>query len=152
MMLKQVPKRILIGLLTVLLIFQTALANTTPQRKNNSHKIKHRKIAADLNDRIEHTGGVAAERQQRVIVRLDDLAPRIAAPAKIARLNGGIRRVYNSFGLFSVELPLSRIRELAADDDIDYISPDRSVAFFGHLETTTAAAQVRETVSNTTLN
>src|SRR5207244_2816011 len=93
-----------------------------------------------------------ADQNYRVLVQLSDLAPSIGMRSKLSRMGGRIERTYNSFGLVSVELPLSRIRELGADSDIAYLSPDRPVVSFGHVEATTGADQVRGLVSNTTLN
>jgi serine protease AprX len=44
-------------------------------------------------------------------------------------------------GLASGELPLSQITQLMDDQDVAYISPDRPVVSYGHVETTVTAAQ-----------
>ncbi len=54
--------------------------------------------------------------------------------------------------MFTVELPLSRVRELGADPEIVYLSANRTVKSFGHLETTTAAAQARSLGGSTSFD
>ena len=88
----------------------------------------------------------------RLIVRLSDTAARISIYDKIARVNGHIVKSYNSFGLYTVEVPRSRIRNLGADPDIVYLSSNRPVKSFGHVETTTAAAQARSLGGSTTFD
>ena len=60
---------------------------------------------------------------------------------KLGRANGKLKARFNNMGLFTADLPLSRIAELQNDDDIAYISPDRPVASFGHVETSITASQ-----------
>ncbi|HZS04400.1 MAG TPA: S8 family peptidase [Blastocatellia bacterium] len=84
-----------------------------------------------------------AEDARQVIVQLDDLAAQTALKAQVARLNGRITRTHEAAGLVTIELPLSRVRELAAERAVAYVSPDRPVKSLGHVTITTGAAQVR---------
>src|SRR6266571_1571765 len=60
--------------------------------------------------------------------------------AKIESLKGRFARSLNQLGLVIADLPISKVRELGDDPDVAYISPDRGVAAFGHIETTVGAA------------
>src|SRR5437868_5306340 len=51
----------------------------------------------------------------RIIVRLKDTAARISIYDKISRVNGTILKSYNSFGLFAVQVPRSRVLDLGGD-------------------------------------
>ena len=69
----------------------------------------------------------------------------------IAEMGGRAKKSYNNLGLISADLPLSKVRELIANDEVAYISPDRETAATGHIETTTGASLVRSLVSGTTI-
>lgn len=60
--------------------------------------------------------------------------------AKIESLKGRFARSLNQLGLVIADLPISSVRELGDDPDVAYISPDRGVASFGHIETTVGAS------------
>src|SRR5581483_6903227 len=85
------------------------------------------------------------------IVQLNDTASGSAMNAKLAAFGGQVTRKMGG-GLFTIEVPRTAIRQLAADGEIGYVSPDRPVAAAGHLESTTGASLVRNLVSGTTLN
>ncbi len=85
----------------------------------------------------------ASGETQRVIVTMDGLATRVALQACALKLGGQLKEVHNNLKLATIELPVARVRELAAETDVAYVSPDRPVEAFGHLEATTGAEQVR---------
>src|SRR5581483_10402259 len=91
-------------------------------------------------------------RLRPVILQLDDFTTEAAARNAIALLGGRVRRFHNKFRLMTVELKNSRVRDLEADDNFTRVSPDREVTSQGHLEVTTAAAQARTVVNNSTLD
>ena len=57
----------------------------------------------------------------------------------LAGLNGSAKKSFNRLGMMSAVLPLSKVRELAQNENVAYISPDRAVASSGHIATTTGA-------------
>jgi serine protease AprX len=59
--------------------------------------------------------------------------------AKIASLNGRLNRALTRLGLITAELPMSKIREMEKDPEVAYISPDRAVESYGHIESTVGA-------------
>ena len=65
----------------------------------------------------------------------------------LTRLRGRFKQSFDHLGLVSAELPLSKIRELAQSEEVEYISPDRETSASGHLETTTGTAQIRALLS-----
>jgi serine protease AprX len=127
-----------------------------------------RKIAVDLEQRVDAVNfGRSRDKVSRVIIQLRDKGPagpvgqnvkgimvtdakstmladpsvRAELQTKFARYNGSLKNTFNTMGLISVEMPLSRIRDLEYDDDIAYISPDRPIASHGHVENTIGASQ-----------
>lgn len=136
------------------------------------------KIAPDLEEKTGDLAyGRVADKTQKVIIQLksetgldemlsDDVSE--AARAEMAavevrsnkeravRLNselyikgGRINKSFNRVGLVAAELPLSKVRELAVNEDVAYISPDRETAATGHIETTTGTSQIRPLLSTT---
>jgi len=123
---------------------------------NNEHSDR-RKIAPDLEASVNDANKKGKGNQlASVIIQLADDKTGISdsdLQDKFTRSNGNLKSRFNSMGLASAELPLSRIAELMDDQDIAYISPDRPVAAYGHLETTVAAADGRSEVAGfTSLN
>jgi len=106
------------------------------------------KIAPDLEESMKVAQELnSPDELQRVIIQLSDSAPdmrdavsREVMSVKMIGTGGRYRKSYKNLGLVSAELPLSRIRELEADPDIAYISPDRPVeSLAGHVYITTGA-------------
>ena len=110
------------------------------------------KLAADLEKSVDlATTGRGRDKMSSVIIQLKDKAPagqnikgimvtdikrtmlgdssvRADLQTKFQRLNGKLKNTFNTMGLISAEMPLSRIRDLEYDDDIAYVSPDRPIA------------------------
>ena len=114
------------------------------------------KVAPDLDETVTKAQreGRATQRV-RVLLQLNPEQTRAAqkatesqrATAKVALDNnlaqvyqGALKGDFPQVGLIAAELPLSKIRELQNDPTYSYVSPDRPVASFGHIETTIAAA------------
>ncbi len=119
-------------------------------------EVRHQKNA-ELARRVVGEGmipsaEVAAEEKQSFILKLDDLASGAALKTKLASFGGRISRKLDGLGLVVIELPRTKVRQLAADGSIAYISPDRPVSAMGHLETTTGAAQVRALIRDNSLD
>ena len=122
-----------------------------------------RKLAADLEKSVDDVSvGHKGDKMSRVIIQLKDKAPagrsikgimvtdlkrsmladpsvRADLQSKFSRLNGNLKDTYNTMGMISAEMPLSRVRDLEYDEDIAYVSPDRPTASYGHVEMTTGA-------------
>src|SRR5437870_4432679 len=105
----------------------------------------HRKIAADLEETINKAASKGkGDQVAPVIIRLADDKSGMSdgdLQGKFANRKGKLKKRFTSMGMASAELPLSKISELMNDDDIAYVSPDRPVASYGHVEITTGAAQ-----------
>ena len=140
--------------LTLLALLSLPVTFSQAQAQSFNLSISTRKkMAADLDKEVARAqSGSAAAQLRRVLVRPKAAAPRRAVPNKLARLGGKVRQMYKSFNLLSAELSLGKIRELAADANVEYIAPDREVRPSGLLEETTGAAQIRNRLSTTTLD
>src|SRR5258705_3350116 len=134
-----------------------------PQDEARAGNSWRSKLAADLEQSVDVvTTGRGRDKMSRVIIQLQDKAPvgqnikgimvtdikrtmlgdssvRADLQTKFERLNGNLKDTFNTMGLISAEVPLSRIRDLEYDDDIAYVSPDRPIASHGHVEQTTGA-------------
>src|SRR5258705_12538613 len=148
------------------------LAN--PQDESQGGNSWRSKLAADLEQSVDVVKtGRGRDKISSVIIQLQDKAPRgrnskgimvtdikrtmLGDPSvradlqtKFERLNGKLKNTFNTMGLISAEMPLSRIRDLQYDDDIAYVSPDRPIASHGHVEQTTGASDVRTQVAGFT--
>ena len=112
-----------------------------------------RKIAVDLEDEIERAEDDGDETtHRRMVLQFNDASSRVALRTKLLRRGGRNLQWHEAAGSLTVELPLSAARQLAADSDIAYVSPDRPVFSTGHLEAATAARQIRNLVNGTTLD
>ena len=134
-----------------------------PQDESQGGNSWRSKLAADLQQRVDVvTTGRGRDKMSKVIIQLKDKAPRgqnikgimvtdikrtmlgdssvrADLQTKFERLNGRLKNTFNTMGLISAEMPLSRIRDLEYDDDIAYVSPDRPIASYGHVEQTIGA-------------
>ena len=87
-----------------------------------------------------------------MVLQFNDATSRAALHMKLARRGGRNLKWHEAAGSLSVDLPLSAARQLAAEGDIAYLSPDRPVFSTGHLEAATAAKQIRNLVNGTSLD
>ena len=123
-----------------------------PQEESRGGKSWRSKLAADLEQSVDVvTSGRGRDKMSQVIIQLKDKAsagqnikgimvtdmkrtmlgdPSVRADlqTKFERLNGNLKNTFNTMGLISAEVPLSRIRDLEYDEDIAYVSPDRPIA------------------------
>ncbi len=163
---------LLSGLLSLPALPLPSTAQTGLARRRSEDAQKHRKLAPDLEETLAQTddaefnfhqtlgqlrrakttskpslAGVwstpAPTATQRFIVNLSALTTDITLQACLLKLGGRVHQMHATMGVATVELPLGRVRELAAEKDIEYISPDRPLQAFGHLETATGADQAR---------
>jgi hypothetical protein len=52
----------------------------------------------------------------------------------LMQVGGRFKKSFTNLGLVSAELPLSKISELSKNETVEYVSPDREVESFGHVE------------------
>ncbi|HEX4948224.1 MAG TPA: S8 family peptidase [Blastocatellia bacterium] len=139
-----------------------------PENRTKEARPKHRKLAPDLEETLdwsEQAGSASdlpqtlgqvrrrkatatnasspASKTQRIIVNLNHLANEIALQASVQRVGGRLHRVHPNLNVATMDVPVERVRELAAEPTIEYVSPDRPLVVLGHLETTTGAEQAR---------
>jgi subtilisin family serine protease len=82
------------------------------------------------------------ERRIHVILRLTGPS-RKAVAAMLERCGGLVKNDYHRLATCEVELPERAIPELAALDEVSFVSPDREVRASGHISTTTGADLAR---------
>ena len=80
---------------------------------------------------------VLADEKQSFIVQLDRATPEVVMREKLARFGGRIHQKLDGLGLMVIEAPRTAIRQIAADSNIAYVSPDREVTSSGHVNLTT---------------
>ena len=139
-----------LAVLFAVLLLLPALPGQAQTLRDKRRPARAPKIAADLVAQLDEADSQG--RAQRVIAQFSDLSPRRGRAAKLARLSARLTQSHDHTGLATIELPLERVRELAADDDIVYVSPDRIVTSTGHVEETTGAALVRDLPGNQRLD
>ncbi len=79
---------------------------------------------------------IAAEQKQSFIVQMEGDTPDVVIQEKLALLGGRISRKLERTGLLVIEAPRNAIRQIAADGNIAYVSPDRVVSSSGHVNYT----------------
>ncbi len=142
-------KLILSPLLAVLLLAPSVLLAGSPQTlkqwraQRQQQKLKQ-KLAADLQAEVTRLDDeLTVDKLQRVIIKFKDSASMLERQIMLTQRDGQMNRSHDNVGVVSALLPLSRIRELAADGVVDYVSPDRPAVSLGHIENTIGAPQVR---------
>ena len=100
----------------------------------------------------EMFGNDLSEAEQKALFAREVRANRDTAGilvTDLASTGGHLNQSFNRVGLASAELPLSKIQELAENENVAFISPDRQTHATGHVETTTGTAQIRPLLSTT---
>src|SRR2546423_5210359 len=127
--------------LTSILLFATSLSLCSPASRSGHAKAQPSsptKISSDLARQIRTNPGARA----KVIIQLNQ-RPSSLFDSLLTRFGGTISRKLNNLNASIVDLPLNAIEALTARDEIRFISPDRQLGMFGHVETTTGLANVR---------
>ena len=134
----------IVALLPTLSLRVKANRASKDNSSNNEHNDR-RKIAPDLEESVNDANNKGKGNQMAsVIIQLADDKVGISdsdLQEKFTRRNGLLKNRFNTVGLASAEIPLSRVADLMDDNDVAYISPDRPVVSYGHVETTVTAAQ-----------
>jgi subtilisin family serine protease len=75
-------------------------------------------------------------------ILMSDFAAHDGMQTKMKDYQGAVKKTFDTMGLMVVDLPLSKVREMANDSDVVYISPDRPVESFGegHIEIASMAS------------
>lgn len=124
---------------------------TVPTNSANNSK-----IAPDLQENVDELFFESRPDQtQKVIIKykdqadsevvnngiiLSDLATQNKINTKLGVLGGRSKKSFSKMGMISAELPLSKIRQLSEDENIEYISPDRPIkSSYSHYYETTGA-------------
>ena len=127
--------------LTSILLFATSLTFCSPVSRSSHAKAQTfspTKISSDLARQIRTNPGARA----KVIIQLNQ-RPSSLFDSLLTTFGGAISRRLNSLNVSVVDLPLNAIEALTARDEVRFISPDRQLGMFGHVETTTGLANVR---------
>ena len=105
-----------------------------------------------VNGVILPSAEVLAEEKQSFIVQAASSTSDTVIQEKLALLGGRITHKSGSSGLLVIEATRSAIRQIAADANVGYVSPDRLVKPQGHLENATGTEQIRGLVSGTLMD
>src|SRR6476620_1900260 len=105
-----------------------------------------KKISDDLRERAN--GPTADQDQVNVILQFRD-KPSGVADTVLGRCGAKTKGDYKNFNARAVQMPASAVNDLAALDEVVFISPDREVQSLGHLSVTTGADLVRGNSSGT---
>ncbi len=139
-------------LLAALLLLPTQIVaikpQNLPQQRVEIPLHLKKKIAPDLDDSPNLPGSDL----RRIVVKFSSSTSDFAVKSKILGMGGKIKQLHQNMNLATIDLPRSRVNELAEALEVEYVSPDRPLLAFGHIETTTGAAQVRSLTSAPPLN
>jgi serine protease AprX len=145
---------------------QTFRKESSEMESAETQIVSINKIAPDLEEKTNDLFlGLRAEENQKVIIQLKSdtlineltgnnltetdrnqmLAQEVGNTKKrtgnllteLSAMRGRLKKSFNNLGLISAELPLSKIRELAQNENVAYISPDSDIQSFGHIAATT---------------
>ncbi|MGI8735539.1 MAG: hypothetical protein ACR2LM_19815 [Pyrinomonadaceae bacterium] len=106
------------------------------------------KVSSDL---LNQVLGAALGARVNVIVQSN--GPWSPLLDTVIALSGGqITSSYSNLNLKAVNLPASSVLALALNNQIDFISPDRTVRLLGHLSTTTGANAAATSVGRSDLD
>ena len=98
------------------------------------------KVASDLRRRVWDSS--SPDENVSVILQLNARASG-QLRALLNRNGVHVNKSFASFNAFAIELPLNVVDELAAYDEVHFISLDNPVQSFGHITSTTGADDVR---------
>ena len=125
----------LVSLVAVSLLPLTTFA--APRNQGQAEPHAQKKLAPEFNSTGNSTATVRALIQTKG-------APSSAHDAAVANARGHKRSSYNALNMIVADVPLNSIAELAARDDVAYVSPDRLVKAEINLTTeSTGASQVQ---------
>src|SRR6476660_2284298 len=82
------------------------------------------------------------DKRVSVIVQFNSSSPTII-DSILNTLGARVTRRLNAINMRALDLPLGAVLALASQKEVRFLSPDRQIASFGHLETTTGTADAR---------
>ena len=115
-------------------------AESSPAAKKGNARHGDEKISETYRDKLNSTSG--ENETVQVILQLN-ASPSGRLNALLQRNGIHLKDEFKELHSLLVELPLSVVGELAQFDEVEFISPDREVHLFGHVEKTTGAAYMR---------
>jgi len=109
------------------------------ERRADQKNKKRSKVSRELEKEIRRGAGGNI---RKVILRLKGQSHE-AVDSLLERHSGLIKNYHPHLGICEVELPERAIQELAALDEVSFVSADRQVTASGHISTTTGADDAR---------
>ena len=139
-------------LLAALLLLPTQFSGSqaqkqSPQKTEKSPSWK-KKTAPDL----EEPGDLQRNDLRRIVVNFNASTSDSVLTSRVLGAGGKIHQIHRNMNVATIDVPRSRVNELAEALEVEYISPDRPLMAFGHIQATTGAQQIRSLISGTTLN
>src|SRR5437763_2082262 len=135
---------LVISLCSGILIIDNAHASSNQSSSRGSDasgRAKASKMSSELHRRAK--GANAGADTMRVIIQFNG-KPSSEVNAILHRNGIKVRQVFRNFEARAIELPASVVEELAAFDEVSYISEDSEVKTLGHVSATTGADAVRQ--------
>ena len=102
------------------------------------------KVSPDLLEELDNGAGPDSARD--VIITTAG-RPGSQHRSAVSTGGGSVKDTYSVINSFSARLPLRAIQALTKRDDFAFVSKDRPITVFGHLENTTGAAQIRNLIA-----
>lgn len=128
--------------------FSGSKAQNQPSQKTEKPSGWKKKMAPDLDEPAEPQNNDF----RRIVVKFNSFTSDSVLKSKVLDVGGKIYKIHQNMSLATVDIPRSRVNELAEAVEVEYVSPDRPLMAFSHLETTTGTEQIRKLVSGMTLD
>ena len=122
---------------------QPVRAAVSTRSANSNHG---EKVSEDLRERANRP--TAAQDQVNVILQFRD-KPSDVAETALSHCGAKTKGDYRNLNTRAVQMPASAVNDLAALDEVAYVSTDREVRSSGHLSATTGADLVRSIPNST---
>ncbi len=144
--------RFIFLLLAALFLLSTQFSGSQAQKQSPQKTEKssswEKKTAPDL----EEPGDLQRNDLRRIVVNFNASTSDSVFTSRVLGAGGKIHQIYRNMNIATIDVPRSRVNELAETLEVEYVSPDRPLMAFGHIETTTGAQQIRRLISGTTLD
>src|SRR5205807_9921096 len=93
-----------------------------------------------------HGRGVAGDARVRVVVQFNEIPPPFI-DGLLSRYTARVTGRLSALNMRVIEIPVRAVEALALQKEVRYLSPDRPIATFGHIETTTGTTAARQQTS-----
>src|ERR1041384_3842873 len=128
----------LIVRLMVAICLSFNLAASQPGAAQRS--IGSRKLSSDLVQRVRREG---SDSRVKVVVQFNEM-PAPLIDGLLTKFAARVTHRLSALNMGVIEIPVNAVEALASQKEVRYLSPDRPISTFGHIETTTGTAAVRE--------